>query len=174
MKSNRIFAPLFLTALVLLFTSCGGGKYAHSTPEEFGESLVNIIKSGDKAGLKELTPTKNDIVETINGSDIPEEKKQEVLAEFESEWPEMEKEMQRDVFERFDEMQAEIKEEGKDLSKIKYTSTETGEERVREGLTMRDITAHFEYDGEDVEVKIRKAAKMKRGWVMSPDGFRIR
>ncbi|MEM7037665.1 MAG: hypothetical protein AAF570_11850, partial [Bacteroidota bacterium] len=168
-NTTTIIASLGLLLSVLL-TGCGS-KYDRSTPEAFAQSLVKCINSKDKDGLRDFVPTKDELIGALESGDGSAEDKAEMKKEMLEDWPKMEERMEERIFGGFDELIQESEAEGKDLSKITYKSVDLGDERNNDGLTMRNITAICDYEGEEVKVRVRNAAKFSSGWVMSPSGF---
>ena len=173
MRIQSTSTYLLLIFVTSLITGCDGGL-SRSTPAELGESVVTVIKNKDRDGLRSLTPTKDDLIATVQSSGLPADEKADAVEELSFDWDRREGEEYSEILEEFDEMIKEGEEEGTDFSTIKFKSCEVDEEKQRDGLTMADVVATFTMDGETFECKIRKATKTNSGWAMGSYGFRVR
>ena len=158
----------------MAFASGCGSKYSRSTPEELGNSVFEIFKAKDTDGLKSLTPTKKDLLKTLDNSDMPDEEREEAKKEFESEWSDIEKRMKEKIFDQFDELMKELEEEGMDPSKATLVKVEVGDKKERDGFQQANIEVFMKLGEEDFKMEIRNAGEMESGWVMSPRGFRFK
>lgn len=173
MKKNHIFTIASLV-LMLSFAAGCGSKYSRSTAEELGNSVFEIFKAKDTDGLKSLTPTKKDLLKTLDNSDMPDEEREEAKKEFEEEWSEIEKRMKERVFDEFDNLMKELESEEMDPSTATLVKVEVSDEKKRDGFQQADIDVFIKIGDEDFRLSIPNAGEMESGWVMSPRGFRFK
>ena len=115
---------------LLIASGCGGKKeYLRSTPEEFGKTLIEVLKTHDEVGLKTLIPGPADMKATIMDSNASQEEKDRFDAEFDEFWAEMQEEIQRNIFDKFAQMTPGKSTNGLDPAKFEYQSTVAGNER---------------------------------------------
>ncbi|HHG83152.1 MAG TPA: hypothetical protein ENJ82_00255 [Bacteroidetes bacterium] len=163
----------FALALLVGLTGCGS-KYSRSTPEALGISVFEAIKNMDREGMRDLMPTKDDLLATVRDSELSEEEKAEALKAFEENWDKMELEITREIDDSFDELMQEEGEDAPDWPTAEIDIVAVGKPRIREKLRMTDIKVHFKCGDRRFRIDVRKSAQLNSGWVMSPDGFRIR
>lgn len=173
MKKNHIFTITSFLLLLVFTTGCGS-KYSRSTPEELGNSVFEIFKAKDTDGLKSLSPTKKDLLATLDKAEMEDEEREEAKEEFESEWSKIEKRMEEKVFGEFDELMKELEEEKMDPSTATLVKVEVSDRKERDGFQQADIDVFMKIGDEDFRMEIPNAGEMESGWVMSPRGFRFK
>ena len=165
----------FLLPLLLAFalTSCGGGdKYPRSTPEELGESLLQVIKNKDKEGLRTLMPTKDDLLASMEELDMTDEEKAKSREGMERNWPKVEANMENDVFGEFGPLVSDL-DRKLDLATLELKQIRVALDQEEGQFLSGDITVEYTSGGGDGVFYMEECAKLESGWVMSPDGFEV-
>lgn len=160
--------------LSVFFMACGGSgdKYPRSTPEELGESVLNCIVNKDKDGLRGLVPTKADMKKTVENSGMPQEEIDEFMGQFDRNWERLELEMENDIFGEFDALVAEL-ERSVGLESIQLKEVQV-EKKEDDGFEVADIKVKFTSGGGDGALNLNECANLSSGWVISPEGFKVR
>ena len=171
----RIYAHIFIFITVLLVSAC---SQKIETPEQLAEQVLKSLANNDEESFNKLVFTSSDVIDAMkkmisearaSGSRTPEEIEdaEKMLAELQNN-DEVKQDLQNDIDKlkaSFIKARKKITEHNIDLSNAKITRYKIDYDED-DGLELAKIKAYVESDGKEYRFKIRKAAKLKRGWVI--------
>lgn len=156
----QVFLVVFL-ACSLLGTGCSSD--IHATPEALGKAFLEVLTSGDEAGIAQFFPGEEDWESMAKLTKVPEKE----YDNFKKDFQRRVSNSQENEGSRFQILQERAKEAGLDLSKAVFVKLESREYDSDEGLKLADVHLFFTVDGDRQIIRLNQIGRLDRGWFLN-------
>lgn len=156
---RNVFSILIAAGFLFCLAGCNGGL-KNGTPEELGESIFLSLKNNDYEGFRSLFPVESDVDEILekqgeDGGGMSREKAMKRLQDSEGK-----------IKENFEELRAEIADAGVEIGSAAWEGVDVKKREAEKNIEVVDLKVYFKGNDQSVELRIRAAGKLNRGWLM--------